>query len=129
MRIIEKMVVIILISLLIISSIGSLYTIVNAEGSYDWEGSMDNVINAEADGEIPNKLRDVMGSAITVVRVVCMGVAFIMLVVLGIKYMTSAPNDRATIIKHAYVYLIGAIVMFASSGILGLIAKFAQSTN
>ena len=67
-----------------------------------------------------------MGTAIVIVRTVAVGVAFIMLLVLAIKYMTSAPSDRATIVKHAYVYIVGAVILFASSGILGIIAKFAS---
>ena len=40
--------------------------------------------------------------------------------------MYSAPGDRAEIKKHAVVYIVGAVVLFASSGILGIIKDFAD---
>ena len=48
-----------------------------------------------------------------------------MLVLVAIKYMTSAPGEKADIKKHAVIYVVGAVVMFASTGILGIIQKFA----
>ena len=46
---------------------------------------------------------------------------------IAIKYITSAPSDKASIKKQAVVYVIGAIVLFATSAILGIIREF--STN
>ena len=54
-----------------------------------------------------------------------MGVAVTMLVMVAIKYMSAAPGEKADIKKHAVIYVVGAIVMFASTGILGIIQKFA----
>ena len=70
-----------------------------------------------------------MGSALVIVQVVGVGVAVIMLVVLAIKYISAAPSDKAEIKKHAVVYVVGAIVLFAASGILGIIRKFADQAN
>lgn len=50
-----------------------------------------------------------------------------MLVVVAMKYMTAAPGDRADIKKHAVVYVVGAIIMFSVTGILGIVEKFAGS--
>ena len=70
-----------------------------------------------------------LGAALVVVQVVGVGVAVIMLVVLAIKYISAAPSDKAEIKKHAVVYVVGAIVLFAASGILGLIRRFAEGAN
>ena len=70
-----------------------------------------------------------MSSALVIVQVVGVGVAVIMLVVLAIKYISAAPSDKAEIKKHAVVYVVGAIVLFAASGILGIIRKFADQAN
>ena len=51
-----------------------------------------------------------------------------MIVVLAMKYMMAAPGEKAEIKKHAVVYIVGAVVLFASSGLLGIIQDFA-STN
>ena len=39
---------------------------------------------------------------------------------------STAPWDKATIKNHAVVYVVGAIVMFACTGILGIIKQFAS---
>lgn len=67
-----------------------------------------------------------MASAIiAVVQVVGMAVAVIMLIVLAIKYISAAPSDKAEIKKHAVVYVVGAVVLFAASGILEIVKQFA----
>lgn len=60
-----------------------------------------------------------------VVQLIGVGVAVIMLIYLGIKYMVSSVSDRAEIKKHAIVYVIGAVLMFGSAGIIDMIKKFA----
>lgn len=67
-----------------------------------------------------------MGEAIlNMVQVVAMFVAIIMLIVLAIKYISAAPNDKAEIKKHAVVYIVGAVVLFGATGILQIIKQFA----
>ena len=48
-----------------------------------------------------------------------------MLAVLAMKYMSAAPGEKATIKKHAAVYIVGAIVLFGAAGILNIIETFA----
>ena len=48
-----------------------------------------------------------------------------MLAILGMKYMSAAPSEKADIKKHAVVYIVGAVIMFACTGILGIIQQFA----
>ena len=90
------------------------------------ENSLRTTVNLNAESNATKLIEDIGGTAITVTRVICMGVAVSMLIILGIKYMVSAPNDRAQVMKHAWVYFIGAAVMFASSGIISLIANAAK---
>ena len=61
-----------------------------------------------------------------ITQVIGIAVAVIMLIVLAIKYISAAPGDKAEIKKHAVVYIVGAVVLFAASGILGLIKNFAS---
>lgn len=81
------------------------------------------------DSGASSSLQKIIGAAITIVQVVGSGVAIIMLVVLAIKYISAAPGDKAEIKKHAVVYVIGAIVLFAASGILGIVKNFAGNIN
>ena len=83
-------------------------------------------INANST-DLANNVSGVMGQALYIMQVVGMGVAIIMLIVLAIKYISAAPGDKADIKKHAVVYVVGAIVLFAASGILGIVKKFASN--
>ena len=76
-----------------------------------------------------NSMKNIINSVLSVVQVIGMGVAVIMLVVLAIKYISAAPGDKADIKKHAVVYVVGAVVLFAASGILGIIKNFATNIN
>ena len=71
----------------------------------------------------------IVGSVLTIVQVVGMGVAVIMLIVLAIKYISAAPGDKADIKKHAVVYVVGAVVLFAASGILQIVKNFASNVQ
>ena len=50
-----------------------------------------------------------------------------MLTAVAIKYMSAAPGERAEIKKHAVPFVVGAVVLFASSGILTIIQQFAEN--
>jgi preprotein translocase subunit SecG len=66
------------------------------------------------------------GKILGLAQIVGVGVATIMLVVLAIKYMSSAPGDKAEIKKHAVVYVVGAILIYAASGVLAILQAFAE---
>ena len=122
MKGLKKVFVILAISLLLVAAFQSNIF------AYDWMSEVNNQAggNAATEGAgAVNAVTNIAGAALTIARLVCVGVAIVMLVVLAIKYMSSAPGDRATIKKHAVVYVVGALVMFASSGILGIIQKFS----
>lgn len=67
----------------------------------------------------------IAGAILAMVQTVAIAVAVIMLLVLAIKYISAAPNDKAEIKKHAVVYIVGAVILFSASGILAIIKKFA----
>lgn len=97
--------------------------------NFDFEGEMDSMLNSSGDEEVLAPVEEIAGTAITVMQVVAIGVAIIMLIVLAMKYMTSAPDDKATIKKHAVVYVVGAIVMFSTTGILEIIRRLASALD
>ena len=95
--------------------------------AYDWGTAINTLDSTTADlGGVNAKTQGVMGAIINVTRTVATGIAIIMLLAVAMKYMMSAPADRADIKKHAVVYVVGAIVLFGSSGILGIIQNFAK---
>ena len=70
-------------------------------------------------------ITNIIGAMINIAQIIGTGVAIIMLIVIAIKYISAAPGDKADIKKHAIVYVVGAIVLFAASSILGIVKKFA----
>ena len=75
--------------------------------------------------DLASSVQNIGGYILGVAQVIGMVVAVVMLVVLAIKYISAAPNDKAEIKKHAVVYIVGAIVLFAASGILQIIKNVA----
>jgi len=120
MKTIKKMSVALIIVSLIVIVISS-----SAVFASDIMNNINRLANESTDGNIVNSASEIAGTIITVAQVICSGVAVAMLTVLGIKYMSSSAGDKATIKKHAVVYVVGAIVMFASTGILEIIQSFA----
>lgn len=49
-----------------------------------------------------------------------------MLVYIGIKYVMAAANEKADLKKGLINYLIGAIIIFAASTIVGWVSKFVE---
>lgn len=94
---------------------------------YDYAGTISNLDTHGGDQNLNNKATDIVGAVISVMRIVGTGVAIIMLIAVAIKYLSSAPGDRAEIKKHAVIYVVGAVVLFGASGILTIIQKFATS--
>ena len=120
-----KALVVALVAVLMIASLSTYVSAISldeidegtvTEGAQDTSGAADS-------------LNRIIGAAITVVQVVGVGVAIIMLIVLAIKYISAAPGDKADIKKHAVVYVVGAILLFAASGILGIVKNFAQNVT
>lgn len=73
------------------------------------------------------KIKAVINAILTVVRLVGVGIAVIIIMVLGCKYMMASAGERAEIKKYAVTYVIGAVVLFASSTIIGILQNFAQN--
>ena len=96
---------------------------------FNWKEEITNKAQQEGDSTVMNPVNNIAGAIITITRIICAGVAIIMLIVLAIKYISAAPGDKADIKKHAVVYVVGAVVLFAASGILGIVKNFAQNVT
>ena len=86
-----------------------------------------SILTGTADPNTTKVAANIMATIINVFQVVGMGIAVIMLVYVAIKYMSAAPSDKADFKKSATAYIVGAIVLFAASGILQIIKNFATS--
>ena len=72
-----------------------------------------------------NTAESVIGTIISAARIIGICFAVVMLLTIAMKYMTAAAGDKADIKKSAVAYVVGAIVLFAVTGILGVIQQFA----
>lgn len=63
-------------------------------------------------------------SILSIIQMIGIAVAVIILVWLAVKYITAAPSDKADVKKSAVAYVIGAVLLFAASGVLALIQNF-----
>lgn len=68
-------------------------------------------------------------SIIAVVRIVGVVVAVVILLILGIKYMMGSAEEKADYKKSMIPYIVGAILIFASTAIVGVVYDMASSLN
>lgn len=63
-----------------------------------------------------------------VVQYCCIAAAVIIVISSGVKYMASAPDQKADIKKQAIALVIGAAIIFSISTILRIIANLTRAT-
>ena len=124
-----KLMKVMAVALLVVMVVAALATSANATMSFN-AVTTDSVVQGASDSSgAASSINRIIGSVLTIVQVVGCGVAVIMLIVLAIKYISAAPGDKADIKKHAVVYVVGAVVLFAASGILQIVKNFAGNVK
>lgn len=114
--------IIILIFILLI--IGMIIS--NNSFAWDIKGDLDAYENADA-GNAGTKITALIGSIIDVASTVGAGVAILMLIVIGIKYVSVTPEAKADAKNDIPGYVLGAVILFGVSGILKLLQMFINS--
>ena len=120
-----KNIILILLLILLINSF--LINNIFAEG--DYIDIMDSIVKREYSDKTSasEKVNNLLTTIIVAVKIIAVTIAIIMLLVLAMKYMISSPGEKADIKKHAIVYVVGALILFATAGILSLIQKFSSA--
>ena len=111
----------ILTALIILATIATMLSAVFASGATGVLGKLKG--NTDAAGAVTTTANNIIG----IVQVICYAAAVIMLVMLGVKFVTSSPEGKAEIKKSAIIYVIGAIIVFAAGTLLSVISNL--STN
>ena len=122
-----KLAVIVLITIIGIQ-LFSMVSFVNAD-TIDPMDEINKMSEGTSDSPALSVLSNIGGTFITIFQIVGVGVALIMLIVLAMKYMLASAGDKADIKKHATVYIVGAVCLFAASGILGIIQNISKNFN
>lgn len=91
--------------------------------------AVDGLYGLKADGSVANGKVGLANKIIGVIQFVGVAIALGMLIVIGIKYITAAPEGKAEIKGTAINYLFGAICIFAATAILSGIASLATSVS
>ena len=76
----------------------------------------------DATGNIQGITTRVMG----IVQYICYAAAVILLIVLGVRFMTASPEGKAEIKKSAIIYVVGAFLVFAAGLILTILLNTFQ---
>ena len=82
-----------------------------------------NFENQTASSQLKSPVETVMGGIISALRIIFTAIAFIILMSIGIKYISASPGERAELKKSAVQYVVGAIVLFGASGILTILQE------
>lgn len=114
-----KLLVVFLVVVMVVSNVSL--------AAYDYASKITTLDSHAGNTDLNNSATKIVGAIISVTKIVAVGVAIIMLAAVAMKYMSSAPGDRAEIKKHAVIYIVGAIVLFGTAGILNILQKFGGS--
>ena len=76
-------------------------------------------------GAVPTGLQGSVSIIISIVQFICYAAAVIMLIVLGVKFISASPDGKAEIKKSAVIYVVGAILVFFA----GVILEWVKNAN
>lgn len=69
------------------------------------------------------------GKILGIVQVIGTSISVIMLTIIGIIYVTSSPDKKAELKQRLIIFTIGAILLFAASNIMSIVAGFARESS
>lgn len=118
-----SIVLVIMIALLSISNV-----VLAANSTVDLSGKIDEI--AKGDSSVTtDKLTNVGQTIVTIMQVVGIVVAVVVLLILGIKYMMGSAEEKAEYKKTMIPYLVGAVLIFASTTIVNVVYQLANNLN
>ena len=77
--------------------------------------------------QVQNMIGTTTGTIIGIIRVIAVTSALVMLLGIAMRYMLSSAGDRADIKKHAIAYVVGAVILFGVTWILGILVNIGES--
>lgn len=98
--------------------------------STNYEGTSDTIEGMEPDSWKPssttvtsgtNKIQEIGNSIIGPIRIIGTIVSVVTLIIIGIKYILGSVEEKAEYKKTMTPYLIGAVMVFATTNLLGIL--------
>lgn len=124
----RKVINVIIFVLILTMSLSFIYFKTYAANGFDKAGitgDKNAFVSDVTPKSVSNLVNESVISVITIMRIAGITIAVVMLLVVAMKYMISSAGDRADIKKHAVVYVVGALVLFGVTGILGMLSNIA----
>ena len=112
--------------LLIVISI--LATLTNIAMATDIPGMLGTIAQGNANASV-NGVTNLGATIVTIMQTVGIVVAVVILLVLGIKYMIGSAEEKAEYKKTMIPYIVGAILIFASTTIVNVVWQIANGFN
>lgn len=121
-----KMISIILVMLMVLTSIA---TVVSATGAKTDIPGMITTIGEGNSSANADKVVTLGATIVTIMQTVGVVVAVVILLILGIKYMVGSAEEKAEYKKTMIPYIVGAILIFAATTIVSVVYNLANSFN
>ena len=121
----KKQVKIVSIVLVIMMALMAVSNVVLA--APDLSGDIKDMANGS--GNKPQEVLNLGKTIVTIMQTVGIVVAVVVLLILGIKYMLGSAEEKAEYKKTMIPYLVGAILIFASTTIVNVVYNIANSFN
>ncbi len=118
-----KIVTILVVALMVLSMGISAY----ASGTSSPAGLIDGM--KPSDYSDDSGISGIIQNIVKVVNIVGVGIAIIILLILGIKYMIGSAEEKADYKKSMIPYLVGAVLIFAGTSIVNVIVQLATSVG
>lgn len=121
----KKQVKILSIALIVLTVLLAISNVVLAT---DIPGKIDIIAKGNADANT-DKVVNLGATIVTIMKTVGIVVAVVILLILGIKYMMGSAEEKAEYKKTMIPYLVGAILIFASTTIVNVVYNIANGVN
>ena len=88
--------------------------------------NLDKFDEKEDQSNATNHVANIIATVINYVQVLGVGIAILMIVILGIEWVGASPEGKAQVAKGAKYYILGAIFIFAAISLLQIIKNFTE---
>ena len=98
-----------------------------SSGIVTYASDINGVSISISGNDAAEKAGSIASNILGVIQVVATATAIGMLLLLGIKYVKAAPDEKAQVKESATIYIIGAVLIFAALGIANVVMNFANT--
>lgn len=117
-----KILSIVLIALAIVCTVSNICL------ATDIPGKIEQIAQGNSSADT-SKVVNLGGTIVTIMQTIGIVVAVVVLLVIGIKYMIGSAEEKAEYKKTMIPYIVGAVLIFASTTIVNVVYQIANGVN